>query len=558
LKITAEKNQESQYVVTIEIDPAELDQAKNRAVKRLANAVRVPGFRPGKAPRYIIERMVGQEALIEEATKDLLPKAYQSALDENKDIKPIADPEVNIEKLDPLTIVAKIPVEPTVTLGDYRSLRHELIVDEVTDEDVQKQIERLLDSKTTWDDLTEERPTQNGDKIEISMQTLRDGETVGEPFKRTGELGKGEILEQLDEQLVGMAVSEERTVEIKRDQPAKKAEDKDTEETETQAPESKAESDSDTPADETPEVETIPLTGEEEEQQGLRPLTFKVKLESVKTKNAPELNDDFAASVSPYNTVEELKVNILKDLKKKAENDAKREVTDQLVKQIVEQASFEMPHVMVHSEAEAMEKNFEDSLKQQKLNMKLYLQYTGKTREEFHEEMHVQAEERLRTALALREVAVREGVSVAGEELDRAVERTVERYTSTLPEETRNDTMTQLMQIFGSEENRRQLTDEIFSRKLAQRLLEIAVGNAPEPGTPVELEDEEEDEDIVPSNDIVEMEREEAEIEASAPPAESTSEVTASAETVEEEEVEETPTKRSKKAKSDKEDNDEE
>jgi trigger factor len=550
LKITAEKNQESQYVVRIEIDPTELDQAKSRAVKRLANSVRIPGFRPGKAPRYIIERVVGQEALIEEATKDLLPKAYQSALDENKEIKPIADPEVNIESLDPLTIVAKIPVEPTVVLGDYRSLRQELVVAEVSDEDVEKQIQRLLESKTSWEDLTEERPSQIGDKIEVSMQTIRDGEAVGEPFKRAGELGKGQILEKLEEQLAGMLVGEERTVEIERTPKKEVADGDDSENTKAEeastAPEQKADSEEDITV---PEVETIPLSAEEEEQQGLRPLTFSVKLESIKTKNAPVVDDAFAESVSQFKTLDDLKANILKDLKRNAENTAKRDVTDQIVKQIVEQSTFEIPHVLVHSEAEALEKNFEENLKQQKLNMKLYLQYTGKDHEEFHQEMHVQAEQRLRTALALREVAVREGVSVAGEELDRAVERTVEKYTSSLPEETREDTVTQLLQIFGSEENRRQITDDIFSRKLAQRLLEIAQGNAPEPGTPVVLEEiEDEDEDFATSNDIAEMEAEEAEIESTSPTAETETEVIASAKPAQEEETEEKPVKKAKDA----------
>lgn len=550
MKITAEKNQESQYVVRIEIDPTELDQAKSRAVKRLANSVRIPGFRPGKAPRYIIERVVGQEALIEEATKDLLPKAYQSALDENKEIKPIADPEVNIESLDPLTIVAKIPVEPTVVLGDYRSLRQELVVAEVSDEDVEKQIQRLLESKTSWEDLTEERPSQIGDKIEVSMQTIRDGEAVGEPFKRAGELGKGQILEKLEEQLAGMLVGEERTVEIERTPKKEVADGDDSENTKAEeastAPEQKADSEEDITV---PEVETIPLSAEEEEQQGLRPLTFSVKLESIKTKNAPVVDDAFAESVSQFKTLDDLKANILKDLKRNAENTAKRDVTDQIVKQIVEQSTFEIPHVLVHSEAEALEKNFEENLKQQKLNMKLYLQYTGKDHEEFHQEMHVQAEQRLRTALALREVAVREGVSVAGEELDRAVERTVEKYTSSLPEETREDTVTQLLQIFGSEENRRQITDDIFSRKLAQRLLEIAQGNAPEPGTPVVLEEiEDEDEDFATSNDIAEMEAEEAEIESTSPTAETETEVIASAKPAQEEETEEKPVKKAKDA----------
>lgn len=520
LKITAEKNQESQYVVTIEVEPAELESAKAKAVKRFSNSLRIPGFRPGKAPRVIVERMVGQEALIEEATKELLPKAYKEAL-ENKDIKPIADPEVNIESFNPLTIIAKIPVEPTVILGDYRNLRYEKTVAEVTDEDVEKTIQRTVDQKTTWEDLEEERSAQIGDKVELTLQTLRDGEPVGEPFNRTGELGKGEILEQLDEQVAGMTVGKERTIEILRkpSKPADVAEEETAAETEPEpteeaAPEAKVETGETATEDaiaETPEVETIPLTAEEEEQQGLRPLVFKVKLDAIKKKNAPELTDEFTEANSTYKTVTEWREGLAKSLKATAENNAKREVTDQIVKALVEQSHFELPHVLIHAEAHALEEQFEENLKQSKLNLNTYMQYTNKTREDFHEEMHVQAETRLRTALALREVAQVEGIAVAGDELDRAVEKTVERYTSTLPEDTRNESAEQLRQIFGGEENRRQIQDDLFSRKLAQRLLEIATGEAPEAGTPVILEDEEEP---IAATNSVEAEQEEEPIAA--------------------------------------------
>lgn len=483
MKITAEKDQQSQYIVRIEIDPSELEEAKGKAARRLSNRVRIPGFRPGKAPRALVERFVGQEAMVEEATRDLMPKAYKEALSQ-ENIKPIADPDIKIDSMDPLTIVATIPVEPTVTLGNYKEIKFDAPVVETTEEEVEKTIEQLRDQNSTWEEPETERPAQDGDQVELELITIRDGEETGEPFTRTGVLGKGELLEQIDDQIAGMNVGEEKVVEIQRNKPQAT----ETEKTE-EAPEAEATAEGEASAEanqeaETekpglPEVETIPLSAEEEEAQSNKPLTFKVKLNSVKVKHEPELNDDFAASVSDLKTMDELQERIRTNLHAQAEANAKRELVDKIVKEAVALSEVQMPPVMVDAEIHALEDNMAQRLRQQKLSLDQYLQFTGKDHEAFHEELRPQAENRIKTALVLREIAQSEGITVDQGDLDREVEKMVDEYTLNLPEENRDEQKGRIRDILNSKESRERLTDDIFSRKLGDHLIELATGVKP-------------------------------------------------------------------------------
>ncbi|HEX2914605.1 MAG TPA: trigger factor [Chloroflexia bacterium] len=464
MKITAEKDQQSQYIVRIEIEPAELEEAKGRAAKKLSNQLRIPGFRPGKAPRALVERFVGEEGLVEQATRELLPKAYENAL-KQEDIKPIADPQIDIESTQPLTIVATIPVEPTVELGKYEDIRFELPPVNVTDEDVDKVIEQLVDQQSTWEEPEEARAAQDGDQVELEVQTLRDGEPVGEATPRTGVLGKGELLSQMDEQVQGMNVGEEKVIEIKRQTPAKPAE---TTSEETAAEGAEA---TETETPELPEVETIPLDEEEE-----APMTFRVKLNSVKVKHEPELNDEFAQSVSDVQTVDELKDRVRKNLVEQRETNNKRELTEKIVKEAVGVSTVVMPPVMVDAEIHAMEDNMANRLKQQKLTLDQYLQFMGKDHEAFHEELRPQAEERIKTALVLREIARKENITVEQGDLDREVEKMVDQFLSNTPEDEREERANSMRGFMQSEEMLNQLRDDLFSRKLSDRLLEMATG----------------------------------------------------------------------------------
>ncbi len=501
MKITAEKDQQSQYVVRIEVDAAELEEAKGRAARKLSNQLRIPGFRPGKAPRALVERFVGQEALLEQASKDLLPKAYKNAI-EQENITPIADPQFNIESLNPLTIVATIPVEPTVELGQYQEIRLDLEPVNITDEDVNKVLQNLVEQQSTWEEPETERSAQEGDQVEIELQTIREGEVVGEPFQRTGILGKGELLGQIDDQVQGMNVGQEKIIEVKRqptqletaeESPPETADDEvvpalepeqiaEGEAYKANQPEQNAGTAEELALD-LPEVETLPM--DEEEETG--PMTFKAVLSSIKIKHSPELDDDFAKSASDAQTLEELKDRVRTNLQTQGETDKKRELTELFIKEAVVLSNIVMPPVMVDAEIHAMEDNIANRLKQQKISLDQYLSYTGKDHTAFHEELRPQAVERIRTALVLREMARLEGVTVEEGDLDREVEKMVDEFTAATPEEQREEQLKAMRGYLNQEQTRTQLRDEIFSRKMSERLIEIATDGKVKPAAVVEV-----------------------------------------------------------------------
>jgi len=480
LKITSEKDQQSQYIVRIEIDPAELEEAKGKAAKKLSNQLRIPGFRPGKAPRALVERFVGQEGLIDQATRDLLPKAYENAL-KQENIKPIADPQFNVESTDPLTLIVTIPVEPTVELGDYKGIKFDLDEPEVTAEEEEKVLQQLIDQQSTWEEPDTERPAQEGDQVELDMQTVRDGETTGEPFQRTGVLGKGELLGQIDDQVQGLSVGEEKVIEVKRPEPAaapeaETATEGEGEETEAAEPAQSAE------GEETSDAAEGEAAAEAaaEETAAVEPMTFKVKLNSIKVKHEPEVNDDFAQSVLPgVKTVDELHARIREQLKAEKLSKAKSELTEKIVKQAVEQATVAVPPILIDAEIHQLEENMANRLKQQKLTLDQYLQYTGKDHEALHEELRPQAEDRVKTVLVLREIATQEGITVEQADFDKEIERMVEQFTKDLPEESREAQAASMREFLANEQTQQQVRDTIFSTKLTDRLIELATGVKP-------------------------------------------------------------------------------
>lgn len=500
MKISAEKDQQSQYVIRIEIEPEELNGAKVKAAKRLSNRLRIPGFRPGKAPQALVERFVGQEALLEEATRDLMPKAFEEAL-KKEDIKPIGDPDVKIESNDPLTIVATVPVEPTVTLGDYSTIKLEAPQVEVNEQEVNEVLQQLIDQNSTWEEPAEERVAQDGDQIEIDLQALRDGELSGEATTRSGVLGQHELLEQIEQQVVGMKVGEEKTIEVKRDQKAAEAEG---ETTEGEAENTEAETENTTTAQaevqpgdnieeglgevkaeiasgaDVPEVETIPLEPEEAATQAKTPLQFHVKLNSVKEKHAPALDDDFAASVSDLKTLDELTKRVRENLLRQKQSEANRELTEKFVEQAVAQSTIEVSPYLVNQQIHLLEENLGQRLRQQKLSVDQYLSITGKSHDEFHEELRPQAEEQLRNQLVLMEIAKAENVEVSEAEIDAEVGKLVDQYTTNAPEETREQQANALRELYNRKEMRDNITNELFSRKLGERIIEMSTGIKPD------------------------------------------------------------------------------
>jgi FKBP-type peptidyl-prolyl cis-trans isomerase (trigger factor) len=322
---------------------------------------------------------------------------------------------------------------------------------------------------------------------------------VGEPFQRTGVLGKGELLGQIDDQVQGLSLGEEKTIEVNRKpaepEPAPEAaEAPEAGEKGETAPEQKAET---TEADETaeaeteaetpelPEVETLPL--DEAEEEG--PMTFKVKLNSIKVKHEPELNDEFAQSVTDVKTLDELYERIRENLKSQKLSKSKGELTEKIVKEAVSRSTVSMPPVMINAEIHSLEENMANRLKQQKLTLDQYLQFSGKDHEAFHEELRPQAEDRIKTVLVLREIAEKEGIKVDQAEFEQEIEKMVGEFTKDATEEEKESRGKVMRDYLGNEQMQGQLRDEIFSRKLTDRLIELATGVKQTEEAPVEFAD---------------------------------------------------------------------
>lgn len=289
MKVTAENGENQQVTLTIEIEAAEVTKAVNKAAKRLANRVNIPGFRKGKAPRIIVERHVGTDALMQEAFDLIAPQAFDNALKEQK-IEPVTRPNIDIVTLEDgkdLVFKATVTPRPEVKLGDYKGLKVEKQVAEVKDEDVEKQIKNFQDRQGKMVDAPEGAAVENGDFTTLNFEGFVDGTPFeggkGEDYPL--QIGSGSFIPGFEDQLVGAKIGEEKEVNV-----------------------------------------TFPEEYHSKDLAG-KAAMFKCTIKSIKRKELPEINDELAKKVSKFDTLDELKADIRKNLEenaeRKAENDQK-------------------------------------------------------------------------------------------------------------------------------------------------------------------------------------------------------------------------------------------
>jgi trigger factor len=401
VKVTSERIADAQVVLNIEVEPEQVAKAEQRAYQSLASRMNVPGFRRGKAPRYLIERMIGgPEALRQEGIERLIPEVYREALKESG-LEPIDQPELNIVSTEPLVVKATVPVEPTVELGDYKSIRVPKVPVEVPYERINETIERLREQRTEW--VPVERAVRAGDRVTADVQgtvgaapTLYD--PAGQPLLQTE--GRESLIDSKNvevevdpesaapvpgfhKELVGMASKAEKRflLSIPDDWP--------------------------------------------NEAQRKQTVLFQVTVHEVKEPKVPALDDEFAKSVGEgeFDTLDALRENVRERLREQLEHEAEHVYQDQVIKSAVEMSTFEMAPAMVRREAERLVRNFEQNLARQRLSLEQYLKLTNKGEGELQEEMRPQAEANLKSYLVLREIAKSEGIEVAEEEVKGEIDR---------------------------------------------------------------------------------------------------------------------------------------
>ena len=393
MKVTVENGENQQVTLTIEVEAAEVNKAVDQACKRLANRVSIPGFRKGKAPRMIVERHVGKDAVLQEAFDIVAPKALSKAFDEQK-IDPVTRPSVDIETLEEgkdLVFKATVTPRPEVKLGDYKGLNVPKNEVNITDEDVEKQLKTFQDRQGKLVDAPEGAEVKDGDFTTLDFKGFVDGEAFdgGEGKDYPLQIGSNSFIPGFEDQLVGAKIGEERDVNVK-------------------FPE---------------EYHAKELAGKD--------ATFKCTLRSIKTKELPAIDDELAKKVSKFEPLDELKADIRKNLEENAERTAENDQKSAAIEMATNNITVDIPAVMIDNRVTAMIQEMAMRLEQQGMKLEQYLQYAGTDIAKLREQYRETAEKNVKTDLMLEEVAKAEDIKVEAKDLDEEVAAMAAAYGAT-------------------------------------------------------------------------------------------------------------------------------
>lgn len=366
MNLQVEKLEKNMAKLTIEVSADELEKALQNAYMRQKNKINMPGFRKGKVPRQMIEKMYGPEIFYDDAANSLIPKAYSEAYDECE-LEIVSQPEINVEQIEkgkPFIFTAQVATKPEVTLGEYKGLEVDKVSTRVTQKEVDAKIQEEAE-KNARTITVEDRPVQDKDEIILDFEGFVDGEAFeggkGENYPLT--IGSGSFIPGFEEQLIG--AEPEKEIEVKV---------------------------------------TFPEDYHAEDLKG-KDAVFKCTIHEIKAKEIPEIDDEFAAEVSEFDTLDEYKADVKAKIKEQKAADGKRKKEDQAVEKAIANATMEIPDAMVDTQARQMMDEFAQRIQAQGLTMDQYFQFTGMDREKMMEEMKPQALKRIETRLVLEAVA---------------------------------------------------------------------------------------------------------------------------------------------------------
>ena len=415
----------SRVRLEIEVPAEEVTRHFETAFRHLAARTRVPGFRPGKAPRSVIERYVGREAVVAEVVEHLVGEGYDAAMDQT-DLIPIDQPEVEIDadtvrEGEPARFTAVVAVRPTVSLGAYTDYPFDLEVPPVGEEDVDTVLSELRDQQATLRPV-DERGAQKTDLVAVSFRGTVDGEPFdgGTADRLPLVLGEGRMIPGWEDHLLDMRVDETHEFDLSF------------------------------PADYRVEA----LAGREAH--------FSVTLADLRERMLPDLDDAFAASVSDGQTLEQLRSEVREALERRAEAEARHQFGDRIIEFASANASVELPEVMIANEVEIMRDELRARLAEQRIGIDQYLELSRQTPDELMTELREPASQRVKTLLVLSAIAEQEGIDATDDEIGGEVERQLERY----PEEPR------LREYLGSRRGRSYLRMTLRNRKLVDSLIQ--------------------------------------------------------------------------------------
>ena len=403
---TYEKISSNKAKLSFVIPAEQFDEAMQKAYLKNRSRINVPGFRKGKAPRALIERMYGEGMFYDDALELLFPDAYEAAVKEN-DLKPVDRPEMtSVDQIgagQDLKFTCEVFVRPDVELGQYKGLEVEVTKQTVSEDDVNARIEQDRQKGARTIDV-EDRPVEDGDTVNLDYAGSVDGVAFagGTAQGQTLKIGSHQFIPGFEEQMVGMQIGEEKDLNV-----------------------------------------TFPEQYHSEELAG-KAAVFHVKVNSIQRTELPELDDDFAADVSDFNTFAEYKDSIVKELTERAEKNNEVTIENALVEKAVDNATIDVPHAMIHEQLDYMMREMEMRMAYQGLRMEDFLKYTGQTREQLEHSYHGEAEKRVRIELILEAIRKAEGIEPTEEEVKKQIEeqakrmgREVEDFEKTLTDEQR-------------------------------------------------------------------------------------------------------------------------
>ena len=389
MSLTFEKQDGNMAKLTIERSAEELDKAITKAYQKIKNQIALPGFRKGKVPQFIIEKQYGVEVFFDDAADFLINDSYKEELD-GCELEIVSRPEINVtqmEKGKPFIYEAVVAIKPEVKLGEYKGLTYYRTDVEVPESAIDAELERTREMNSRRVPV-EDRPAQNGDIVNIDFEGFVDGVAFdgGKAEGHSLTLGSGTFIPGFEEQIEGKNLEEEFDVNV-----------------------------------------TFPEDYQAENLKG-KDAVFKCKLNDIKVKELPELDDEFASEVSEFETLEEYRADIRKNMEAERQDEAKRNAENQLVEKAVENAEMIIPDPMVDLEADQVAQNFQMRMESQGISMEQYFQFTGQTADKFMEDARTAALKNIQSRLVLEAVASVEGLEATDEDLEKEIHKMAESY----------------------------------------------------------------------------------------------------------------------------------
>ena len=386
--VKSEKNEHSMHYLEFAIDKATFDAVVDKVYRKQVKNINVPGFRKGKAPKSVIEKMYGTGVFYEDAINDLIPENYEAAVKE-AGIVVVGQPEIDVVSLDEngLVLSAKVPVKPEMQIKDYKGIEAVKAAAEATDEQVNRELEMIRERNSREIEITEEA-AQMGDIVKIDFEGSVDGVAFdgGKGTDYSLKLGSGSFIPGFEEQIAGHTIGEEFDVNV-----------------------------------------TFPEDYHATELAG-KASVFKTKVNAISRIELPELDDEFAKDASEFDTLDELKADMKAKIQERNEKQAENEFEEKLIEALIEKLEGEIPEAMFVNETENFVRDFDNRLRSQGMDMNLYFKYTGLTIEALREQMRPQAERQVKARLALETIAALEGVVASEEEINEEYQRIADAY----------------------------------------------------------------------------------------------------------------------------------